>query len=224
MPALPPVPQVLRFQFVMGLAGINVFTHWFFQYTGGAPSNTDAAALATSASTNWQAQYAPLAASTVSLVAANVTDLTSPTAAFGTNATTRVGTRAGSELTANDCVLVNMKVARRYRGGKPRQYWPFGVQGDLLSPFFWSTTFQSLVATNLATFNSNLLALTWTGGNISRPVNVSYFQGFTVVTNPITGRARNVPKLRTTPVVDPVTAYAVSQRVATQRRRQHFSA
>jgi hypothetical protein len=50
-------------------------------------------------------------------------------------------------------------------------------------------------------------------------VNVSYYNGFTVVTNPTTGRARNVPTLRGTPVVDTVTGIVARVQVGSQRRR-----
>jgi hypothetical protein len=48
---------------------------------------------------------------------------------------------------------------------------------------------------------------------------VSYFLGFTVVTNPVTHRARNVPTARAVPLVEPVTSVVGSAKVASQRRR-----
>ncbi|MBA0087123.1 MAG: hypothetical protein HRJ53_19235 [Acidobacteria bacterium Pan2503] len=126
-------------------------------------------------------------------------------------------------MTANDCALVNLHIARRYRGGKPRQYWPFGVITDLNNTKNWNTSFQTAVNNAMIALNSAAIAMAWTGGNIAAPVNVSYYHGFTVVTNPITGRARNVPKLKATPDVDTITGQSCNQRVATQRRRQGFS-
>ena len=46
--------------------------------------------------------------------------------------------------------------------------------------------------------------------------------GFTVITNPITHRARNVPTLRTTPAVDAVSGTIARLRVGTQRRRLQY--
>jgi hypothetical protein len=51
-------------------------------------------------------------------------------------------------------------------------------------------------------------------------VSVSYYEGFTSVTNPITGRTKDVSKLRTGgPVVDVVSAIIVANGPKSQRRR-----
>lgn len=219
------MPQVLKCQFIiLQAAGASAFVHVYLRYNGTAPSSTDLNNVAGALSTAWNTNYAPLCSVNYSLTNVNVTDLTSPTSAQGTNAVVHPGTRTGVGLTANDCMLVNQKIARRYRGGKPRQYWPLGVSSDLGNDFVWISAFLTSANTALTGFNNALLAVTWAGATITQIVNVSYFQNFTVKTNPITGRARNVPTLRPTPVIDPVTNHTINSRVATQRRRQHFSA
>jgi hypothetical protein len=71
-------------------------------------------------------------------------------------------------------------------------------------------------------FFAALEAAVWSGASSLAQVNVSYYKGFTVVTSPTTGRARNVPTLRSAPVVDAVTAQAVRTSIGTQRRRIQF--
>ncbi|MGO9977445.1 MAG: hypothetical protein ACLP01_32535 [Solirubrobacteraceae bacterium] len=67
-----------------------------------------------------------------------VTDLTSRTSARGIAESRQVGTRPGLPNGAAVAALVNFKVARRYRGGKPRLYVPFFVASDLTPGLTWS--------------------------------------------------------------------------------------
>jgi hypothetical protein len=129
----------------------------------------------------------------------------------------------GASLTANDCVLRDLLIARRYRGGKPRQYWPFGVITDLQTAQVWLNAFVTACTTGFTNHTAGMTGLTWPGGQLQTEVNVSYYQGFKVVTSPTTGRARNVPTPRSTPLIDAATGSRINQRIATQRRRQHFS-
>jgi hypothetical protein len=128
-------------------------------------------------------------------------------------------------LTANDCALLNIKIQRRYRGGKPRLYLPWGSDADVQDAQHWKsasiTTFNSAILTH----TNYVVGQTWAGGGFDHLVNVSYYQGFKVVTSPTTGRARNVSTLRAGgPQIDNwVGAATFNTRIATQRRRQHFS-
>lgn len=224
MPALPPVPGALKASFQHTIGGVPAFVHWYFGYSGSAPLSVDAAALANNMKSAWSTNFAPLAHPQVTLTQVQVTDLSSVTGGQGTSSGAVVGTRTGGPLVAASSCMLLLKIGRRYRGGKPRQYWPLGTATDVLDPQHWTSAFTGGVAPAWNAMQTAILASTWTGGNIVRSINISYFQGFTVVTNPVTGRARNAGKLRTTPVVDTVGSSVVSSRIATQRRREHFSA
>jgi hypothetical protein len=225
MPPLAPVPLALKAQFQHTIAGIPAWVHWYFQYSGTAPVAADAAATANSLKSAWVTNFAPLAHPQVTLVQVQVTDLASPTGGQGVSGGTAVGTRTGGPLTANDCAMVNLHFTRRYRGGKPRQYWPFGTQTDIATPQTWATTFQAAVNTAWNAVNAAAAAITWAGGGINASLNVSYWTlPNRVITSPTTGRARNVPTARTTPLKDIISSATCNQRIATQRRRQHFSA
>lgn len=55
-------------------------------------------------------------------------------------------------------------------------------------------------------------------------VNVSYYEGFEVVTDPVTGRSRNVPQLRPGgPVVDKITGFSINPKLGSQRLRNLHS-
>ena len=51
-------------------------------------------------------------------------------------------------------------------------------------------------------------------------VNVSYYEGFEVVTDLRTGRSRDVPQLRPGgPAVDKITGFSINPKLGSQRRR-----
>jgi hypothetical protein len=224
MPALHPVDHIIRTQLEHSYGGIPAWTHVFSRYSGSAPTATDIGNLAGAIGGEWVQYIAPLCGLNIVLQQVVCTDLSSASAAQGASATTHAGTRAGASLTANDCGLMNLHVARRYRGGKPRQYWPIGVVTDVADPQHWTAAFQTAAYGGIYNFLGALIPLTWPGGQMGGSVNVSYYEGFTVVTSPTTGRARNVPTPRAVPLVDNVSTLSFSSRIATQRRRQHFSA
>lgn len=193
---------------------------WHLTYTGGAPSDADCASLATSF-------YASLTTATVDYVFSGVTyagidvqDLTSDTAGSGSHDGTTLGGGGTTENAAQVALLCSMAIARRYRGGKPRSYWPFGSADDLDSGGLWASSYVSAVQAALETYQSEIIGQTAGTTVIAAHVSVSYYSGFTSVLNPVTGRTKDIPKVRTGSIpIDPIISLAVSNRVATQRRR-----
>jgi hypothetical protein len=116
-------------------------------------------------------------------------------------------------------MLVNYVIGRRYRGGKPRSYFPWGSSQEIFTRQSWNPTFVTNVDSGLAAYFSAVIGTTVGGTTLTEHVNVSYYSGFTVVTNPVTHRARNVPTVRAVPVVDNILSFAASSRPASQRRR-----
>jgi hypothetical protein len=116
--------------------------------------------------------------------------------------------------------LFNGTVLRRYRGGKPRSYWPFGTYSDLANPSQWSTTYITAVTTAMDAFLAHMLAITESGTSLTSQVNVSLYSGFTSVENPVTHRWRNIPTYRTGTIpVDDIVSYSINAKPGTQRRR-----
>jgi hypothetical protein len=152
-------------------------------------------------------------------VAVQITDLSSPSAGVGEWAGSHAGTRSGSILPVGVCVVLNKEIARRYRGGKPRQYLPYGTDSDLSGASRFTSAFTSDLVTAWDGFQGTLSGTAVGPATITNEVNVSYYDGFTVVTNPSTGRARNKPTLRATPLVDSVLEYSASEVPGSQRRR-----
>ena len=222
MPALPDYPNVLRVRlgFTKG-AAVDIGTSLHFLYTGTAPTDATCVTLATDILGYAATQFVDLMDGDTSLINCTVTDLTSPTAGYGEHASTTAGTRGGGILGANDCVVVSYGILRRYRGGKPRSYWPFGSETDILDPQDWDSTLLTDVETKLGNFFADInVVLIVDGCAVGATCSVSYYEGFTAVENPITGRWRNVPKVRAAAIApDTIAGLVVKQRIGSQRRR-----
>lgn len=221
MPPLPPYPNVLRIRHLFDVGvDASAMVNWHMTYTGTAPSDGTCALLAAAIEGVAHPIFVPDMASDVSLAGIEVQDLTSDTAGQGSNFGIYPGTRSGGYLGAAVATLANMPIGRRYRGGKPRSYWPFGTTTDLQSAQLWEDAYVSEIAGDLETYLAGLEGLTESGTVLSQLVSISYYHGFTAVTNPITGRTRDVPNVRTVALApDPILAIVVSKKVASQRRR-----
>jgi len=219
LPALPNVPNVIRnvLKFTFS-EDTQAAIRFFLKYTGSAPTNAELATFAAGIGTAYAAQLIGLAGEGIILTNVESTDLTSDVSGEGGSAEDTEGTRGPSNLTADTAALESLEIPRRYRGGHPRIYWPFGISSDLENAQTWSLTFVDAMAAALTTFYTDVMALTWSGGSITNRVNVSFYEGFTVHTGP-TGRARNVSTPRSSSVVDNVSSSLVRVGVASQRRR-----
>lgn len=220
MPALPSVPGVVKVQLGWKVYGdLGVTSTVFLSYSGGPPDTADAASLAGSIFTDAGDAYAALLDTESALSSVKVTDLSSSSGGEAVHDGNVVGTRSGGVLAGATCVLMNYTLGRRYRGGKPRNYFPFGVSSDLGDRQSWAPAFTTAVNSAWSSFIGNVIGDTGGSTTITSHVNVSYYEGSRVVTSPTTGRARNVPIVRTTPVVNPIVSATASAVPASQRRR-----
>lgn len=219
MPPLPSIPNVLRVDLIWATSGdTDLDSRQFFRYSGGPPSATDATSFAFSIYSAMAAENAQWGAD-VDLTNVIVTDLSAATGARGEESSSTAGGKTPGALSAATALLINYHISRRYRGGKPRNYLPWLVETDLSNRRSWNPAAVSAAEGALSTYFAAVIGLTSGSTTITDHVNVSYYDGFTVVTSPTTGRSRNVPKLRTTPLIDTVTGFAGSLRPGSQRRR-----
>ena len=221
MPPLPNQPGVLKIDhhFTIG-EDIAALCRWHVRYIGSAPTAADLNTFATYLSAQWLGSMVGLYHTTTALTAIDITDLTTPTSAFGSNTTPHAGGLVGQEQPAATCLLCTYHIARRYRGGKPRTYWPFGDADQLSDPQTWTVPFLSNCQTgidqyfNATTFHAVGPATT------QELVSISQYHGFTPVLNPITGRTRDVPTVRPVAIApDLLGPPIIHPRPATQRRR-----
>ena len=220
MPALPSPGQVLRVNIgITTQSPVVAGSRFFLSYTGGTPSQGNLETLATAIGTAWASNIAPHVSAGEALTEVAVLDLSSDTGAEGIDTTTRAGGASGSAPPSEVAVQVNHKIGRHYRGGKPKTFMRMGMEADRVSEYQWSTSAQAAFLSAWEAWIAAILATTGIGVTLGNIVNVSYYSGFTVFITP-SGRARNIPKVRTTPLVDNITSSTVNQVVAVQRRRR----
>jgi hypothetical protein len=193
---------------------------FYLSYAGSAPTAANCVTLANDIASAWNTRIPPIIYTNQSLTEVDVLDIATDTGAFGTVTVSHPGTLTGGTLTSNAATNVEFDIAVRYRGGKPRIFWPPPDDTALLSENKFTTTFQSQVNTVTGEFFSDIEALSVGAVGALQHVNVSYYKGFTNVTNS-SGRTRAAPKYRTpTALVIPITGYACKAVVGSQRRRR----
>jgi hypothetical protein len=218
-PAVVPVPNVCRFRFLWSDSGdLDVSNTMFFRYSGGPPAATDALALAVDGYTAMAAPSTLWNADT-QLTGCEVTDLSGPSGAQATHNAVTNGAEAGSPLAGGTCLVASYQIGRRYRGGKPRNYFPWGSSADLLTRQSWNSSFVTTCQTNLASVIATIIGKSSGSTVITSHANVSYYQGNTASINPRTGRAQNFPIPRAAPLVDTIVGIAIRPQPGSQRRR-----
>lgn len=223
MPALPSPGKVIRTDFFLTVgANARVRDRIFFSYAGAGPTVADLNTLAGTIAAAWGTNLSPQTNTGVTLTGITLTDLASASGAQTVTSQSRVGTLAGTAMSAGIAMIVKFKINRRYRGGHPRFYLPGRVTADLASSTNWLTASTTALATAFGAFITACEATPPTNIGTMTHVNVSYFLGFTNRTFP-SGRTRAVPNIRTTPVVDSVVSYSVNIFVGSQRRRNQQS-
>lgn len=205
MAPLPPVASVvkcnLNWQIDNNLTAESIL---YFSYTGSAPSTSACIAIAATVQGAAVTDMKALLNSSNFIGQATILDLATSSGASGAGGTATVGTRSGAGNVASACMVFNHAIARRYRGGKPRTYAPFGVDGDLSTGGVWTTGFQTSCSSSFSNFITNALTASSGGCSLSEHVNVSYY---------------HAKALRATPVVDVITATTPRARIGSQRRR-----
>jgi hypothetical protein len=221
VPALPDYPNVLKVRtlFTIG-SDTDVSTTLHFLYSGTAPTDAVCSTIAGDLQGFSVSALQAVLGNENTLDGVTVQDLTSATAGYGEDLTVTDGTETGAPLPAATCVLASAAIARRYRGGKPRNYWPLGTSTDLLNPSAWVGASVTAFDVAIAAYINDIVGWTVSGTTVGAWVSISYYEGFTSILNPVTGRTRDVPKVRAAAITpDTVLSMAISPRPATQRRR-----
>ena len=223
MPALPDVPKTIKVAAIWS-DGVNtdIVTRWYETYTGSAPSSSQLTTFCGDVHTAIATNLGYATSEVLDLGRVHAIDLSSPTGAEGDDATSTAGTNTDPPNALDVAQVVSYEIARRYRGGHPRGYWPLGSAVALDNPQRWDPTYLASIQTNMGVVFAAVASAVWSGGGTLQHSNVSYFNGFTVITDPITGRARNVPTVRVTPLIDAVTSYIARSHIGTQRRRLQY--
>lgn len=220
MPTPPSVSKVVRIDMAHSWDGDpHLANRSFWTYTGSDPTVPNMNDLAGFFEGFWASYLAPLASSTIHLIEIVATDLTSPTASRGIWTGSTAGSRSGFPMSINDCVVLNFGISRRYRGGKPRIYGPWGCIADLDTSQIWGSSFVSAVESGWTSLHGSAVGQGFGSCAITSQVNVSLYEGFVAAENPVTKRYRNIPTYRDTAVTDTIDTFVCSPFVGSQRRR-----
>lgn len=222
MPKLPDVSHVLRARLYFTIDGKpEQGVRHFYRWTGSTPTATALATLAHKLYTSFvAATIAAVMHATNVFTGVQLEDLTSTTGATGSFAGTTTGTLTGEGVPADACLVTSYEIPRRYRGGHPRSYWPFGNATTLFDPQRWTTAFVASAQAKVTTGIAGFVGQSSGGCTIGAHCVPSYYEGFTVVISPTTGRARNIPKLRTPVIVTNVTDIIAREYVGSFRKRR----
>jgi hypothetical protein len=198
------VPNVCKVEFLWTQNGIPAANVRYLLYSGGPPAAGDCAAIAHDISSPFISGMMPGYPASTIFEACRVMDLASATGAEGTYTAAAPGTDSAEALPANCAILVNQTIARRYRGGHPRQYYPAPSIDSMATPSSWNSSLVANVGAAEAAFAAACTGPSYGSTDLIYVVNVSYVSG---------GAPRVVP------VVDQITGHVVSGIVRTQRRR-----
>lgn len=190
------------------------------QYTGGPPVQADLNALATNMVSEWASNLSPYFSTTITLVSAQVLDISSNTGLLGTSNSGLAGNHPAPPVESGTAVHLRFRTLQHYRGGHPGIYLPPGPQDDVVQPSSWTPGFQSQM---VGSWNSVILGLqgvatTSIHGLIQ--VAVQYYKGKLANTDPSPWAPKNVPLLLSAPNVHPVTSIVCTPLIASQRRRR----
>lgn len=218
MPALPLVPDVILAKLLWtDDTDASVSSNVFFRYSGSPPNAAACVALAEDIANAMNPSNVNWHNDTI-LTGCKVTDLSSASGGVGEYTQSELGALESAPLAGGTALVVGYEITRRYRGGKPRNYFPWGSSASLNGRQAWSPAFIESCTGTLTTFFGDAIGSTSGGTTITDHVNVSYYAGFHVITTP-SGRMKNVSNVRTTPIVDTIVSWGPSARPGSQRRR-----
>lgn len=221
MAPLPAVLNVLRVRALFTVYGkVDQGLRSFYSYTGTAPSDSTCDSIASDIYTGIADDIMPYVSEYTTLTEVIVEDLSDSTAGVGSGTGSTAGSLSGGIIPAQSAVVTSYEISRRYRGGHPRSYWPGPDATKVQDINLWTTAFVSDFQTAIDTLEAAILTIDTSGTALSQHVNVSYYEGFTSVENPLTHRYRNVPTLRAEPVTDVVNSVIVQSYIGSIRKRR----
>jgi hypothetical protein len=192
---------------------------FYLSYSGSAPSGANCTTLAGDIATAWGAHLNSLLSANALFNEVDVLDIATDSGFSGQAAPATAGGRSGTSLPAQVAANIEYGIARRYRGGKPRSYFPFGVDADMANVAQWTTDFVDEETTDIEAFFTAVEALSVGSMGTLKHVNLSYYKGYTNVEIP-GQRARAIPTYRATALHDDITGYFPKRELSSQRRRR----
>ena len=194
-------------------------SRFYLSYAEGSPTGANCTTLASDVAAAWETNIATLVNTGDSLTQVDVLDIATVLGLSGVWDGDNAGTSEGAPLPAQVAMNVEYDIARRYRGGKPRMFLPAPGDEAVATAGTWTTGVLTDTNAGMAAFFAELEALDIGAMGALAHVNLSYYSGFTNVTNS-SGRTRAAPKYRAAALLDTVTGYSAKVEMGSQRRRR----
>lgn len=192
---------------------------FYLSYSGSAPTGANCTSLATSVQSAWGTNLKTQTTSNFVLNEVDVLDIATNSGLSGQWTGTVAGTAGGTPLPVNCATNIEFGIARRYRGGKPRMFLPPGNAASTANQNSWTSAYITATNTGVTAFFAALAALSIGSMGTLQHVNLSYYHGFTNITNS-SGRERAVPTYRATALHDNITGYSTKTIIGSQKRRR----
>lgn len=194
-------------------------TRFNLSYGGSAPTGANCTTIAGDIAAEYAAYLAALVHATVLMTEVDVLDIATAMGASGQWTGSTAGTRSGNINPIQVATNVEYGIAERYRGGKPRGYWPFGTYEDVANQANWNSSFITAVTAGIEGFFTAVEALSVGAVGALNHVLLSYYHGYTNVEVP-GSRAYAKPTYRATALHFDVTGYFPKTLMSSQRRRR----
>lgn len=194
-------------------------SRFFLSYAGSNPTGANCIALATGIATAWNTNLASSVSSLFELTEVDVLDIATETGFSGQWTGTHAGTQGSPYMPAQCAGNIEFGISRRYRGGKPRMFMPAPGAGAQLDAGHFNPDYISSLNAGFAAFMAEITALDIGSMGALAHVNLSYYKGFTNITNS-SGRERAVPTYRDAALLDLIVGYSTKAVIGSQRRRR----
>lgn len=204
MPARPPVPHVVKEELLITNGGVPAACILHVGYSSAPPLDSDLDTFNASLKAYFTGAWPTVMGVDVILQEIKLTDLSSDIGATSSVEVGVAGLEGADPAPASACQMVNWTIARRYRGGHPRTYFPPGNANNFADPSHWLDSQLAAMSDFVNGYVAAVTAKSFGTLDTTTPVNVSYFSG---------------NALRVAPVVDPITGFSLSNIIRTQRRR-----
>lgn len=218
-PPLPASPCVRVALDYTEADGASAGSRFYLSYSGSAPTAANCITLATDIGSAWATNLSPQVQSEYSLTEVDVLDIATLTGHSGVVGMSHAGGDGSPSTPQQVAVNVEFVIGRRYRGGKPRMYLPPPGRDAYAGENKWSTAYTGATNTAMGAFFAAIEALSIGAIGTLQHVNLSYYSGFTNITNS-SGRTHAAPKYRAAALVDQVTGYKTNVVMSSQRRRR----
>lgn len=222
MPTPPVQPGVCRFRILGTLANLAPWgVRLYAAYTGVTPASGVMLSLAEAVGSAWNTNCCPHQSEDITTTEIDGVDLSSELGAGATADVDYVGGTTDPAVENQIAAVVKFEISRRYRGGKPKMYFPGAPTSAVEDDSHFTTAYVNALGTAFTSFDAAIGEIAESGTLLSGIVNVSYYKGFTAVENPITGRYRNVPTYRGAGFpTDFINSFTADTLMGSQRRRR----